>query len=168
MSKETDICQEADMSEVLKVLSQRIGAALWQAEHTVGLAVDQHLSQEGLGLSQVTAMMHLREQPKLSGAALSRLMLITRQSATTLLGQLEAQGWISRTEHHIHRGILEATLSVEGEEKLNRANEILDEFDARLGGEMNLKEREQLFTSLSTCLRAARTMLAANAESKRK
>ncbi len=145
--------------EIEYVEYRRIGAALWQAQRTLGVAIERFLREEGLGLSQALALMALRDEPGLSGAALARRLLITAQSAGTLLAQLDAQGWIDRRPHAIHRAIFEASLSPAGAEKLDRVNEIFDAFDARLGKQLSDGERNQLFHSLRTCLDAAIEML---------
>ena len=76
-----------------------------------------------------------------------------------MLAQLDAQGWIDRKPHAVHRAIFEASLSPAGTDKLDRVIEIFDAFDARLGKQLGAEERSQLFHALRTCLNAAMDML---------
>ena len=138
---------------------RRIGAAHWQAQQTLGVAIERFLRAEGLGLSRSLALMALRDEPGLSGAALARRLLITAQSAGTLLTQLDGQGWMDRKPHAVHCAVLERFLFPAGHTKLKRMNDIFDDFDARLGMQLSAEERSQLSHSLRICLNAAVDML---------
>lgn len=145
--------------EAARVQYRRLGAVVWQTQRALSAAVERLLRGEGLGLSQARALMVLGDQPGLSGAALARSLLITAQSAGTLLSQLEAKGWVERKPHPVHQAVLESVLTEAGRDKLGRVIHIMDAFDARLGRDLGAERRDELFRSLRTCLETATRML---------
>lgn len=148
------------MKRATKYVDQRrLGAVLWQAQRTLTVAAERLLRAEGLGLSQARALMVLGDQPGLSGAALARRLLVTSQSAGTLLAQLDAKGWVRREPHAVHGAVLESFLTETGKEKLERVVRIMDAFDARLVAQLGAEPRDRLLDSLLTCMEAARNMI---------
>lgn len=146
------------------VPSHRIGAALWQADRAFSIALERTLKPEGIGMTQALALIALRNQPGLSGAALARFLRITAQSAGTLLTQLDQQGLVVKRPHAVHRAIVEAFLSEEGEAKLARVQQIFADFDAQIAEHLSLRERDELYRALQTCLKAATDMISDDKE----
>ncbi len=160
MHKKTDDHKNADEpAGRLDASRERLGHQLWQAQHAVERAMDEALRPCGVTLTQVAALMHLERQPGLSGAELARRLLITPQSTGTLLGRLEADRWIDRRPHAMHRGLIEIVLTQEGEAKLQEGGAVIAKMDEQISRGMSATERDQLGDLLGRCLANARVAL---------
>jgi DNA-binding MarR family transcriptional regulator len=145
----------APLKNVFHAVSKRFGYALWQTEHAVARAFDEALHALDIGLTQTATLMHLQRQPGMTGAELSRKLLITPQSTATLLRQIESRGWITRHPHPTHRNVVEARLTGAGRRMLDRAVAIMDEVDARIVKGLNPGERTALEDALAHCRKNA-------------
>lgn len=134
----------------------RLGHQLWQTQHAVERAFDDALKPVGVGVTQVAALLHLHRQPGLSGAELARRLLVTPQSTATLLAGLETRGWVTRSQHPMHRTLIEATLTDAGRSMLREGVAVIQSVDAAISRGMSTDERSKFSELLSRCLQNAR------------
>jgi DNA-binding MarR family transcriptional regulator len=97
------------------------GYLLRQAWHAFSGAMEAQLRQHGLTGAQYAALSVLARQPGLSGADLARACNTTAQAMNGVLGTLERERLVARTAHPTHGRILQADLTAEGRQRLDRA-----------------------------------------------
>ncbi len=121
--------------------------------------MDEALRPLGLRVTQAAALLYLQRQPGLSGAELARRLLLTPQSAATLLAGFEKKGWVSRTSHAVHRGFRETVLTAKGREVLRESVKVVARVDHAVRKSMNKSEHAQLHELLEKCLTNAQALL---------
>jgi len=97
------------------------GYLLRQASYEFRGAMELALTPHGLTAAQYTALSVLARDPGLSGADLARACNTTPQAANGVLVTLERQGLIERRPHPTHGRILQASLTGEGQRRLEGA-----------------------------------------------
>src|SRR5690242_21009809 len=98
------------------------GFLLVQAWHSLTAAMDTALRPHDLTHPQYGVLSVLARDPGLSGADLARATNITPQAANEVLATLERKHLIERRPHPTHGRILQATLTGEGQRRLEAAN----------------------------------------------
>jgi DNA-binding MarR family transcriptional regulator len=98
------------------------GFLLVQASHTLRAALGTALRPHDLTPPQYGALSVLARDPGLSGADLARASNITPQAINEVLATLERKHLIERHPHPTHGRILQATLTEEGQRRLQAAN----------------------------------------------
>lgn len=98
------------------------GFLLVQASHTLRAALGAALRPHDLTPPQYGALSVLARDPGLSGADLARASNITPQAINEVLATLERKHLIERHPHPTHGRILQATLTEEGQRRLQAAN----------------------------------------------
>jgi DNA-binding MarR family transcriptional regulator len=99
-----------------------IGFLLVQASNTLRAAMDTAMRPHDLTGPQYGALSVLARDPGLSGADLARATNITPQAINEVLAMLERKHLIERHPHPTHGRILQATLTDEGQRRLQAAN----------------------------------------------
>src|SRR6266704_967200 len=99
-----------------------IGFLLVQARHALTAAMGAALRPHGLTHPQHGVLSVLARDPGLSGADLARATDITPQAANEVLATLERKHLIERRPHPTHGRILQATLTDEGQRRLEAAD----------------------------------------------
>ena len=99
-----------------------IGFLLVQAWHALRAAMDTALRPHDLTPFQYGALSVLARDPGLSGADLARACNLTPQAINEVLPTLERKRLIERHPHPTHGRILQATLTDEGQRRLQAAN----------------------------------------------
>jgi DNA-binding MarR family transcriptional regulator len=118
----------------------RTGHAIKRAEQALIAAKDAALRPFGLTVPQYAALLLLHAQPGLSGAELARRALVTPQTMSTVLGNLERKGLVERAAHPVHSRIVETRLTAGGGRLLRDADRaalaVEAVLDAALGPEV--------------------------------
>jgi len=97
------------------------GYLLRQAWHAFRSAMETALRAHGLTGAQYAVLSVLARDPGLSGADLARACNTTPQAMNGVLATLQRDGLIERAAHPTHGRILQATLTREGERRLEAA-----------------------------------------------
>jgi DNA-binding MarR family transcriptional regulator len=95
---------------------------LRQAWQALSAALDLALRPHGLTGPQYGVLSVLAREPGASGADLARACSTTPQAMNGVLATLEREALIERRPHPTHGRILQATLTSEGERRLEAAN----------------------------------------------
>ena len=109
-----------------------IGFLLVQAWHAVIAAMDTALRPHGLTPPQYGVLSVLARDPGLSGADLARVVNTTPQAMNEVLATLERKHLIERRPHPTHGRILQATLTDEGQRRLQAANPAVRALEAAI------------------------------------
>lgn len=110
----------------------RTGHAIKRAEQALIAAKNAALRPYGLTVPQYAALLLLAGQPGLSGAELARRALVTPQTMSTVLTNLERKGLVDRTVHPIHSRVIEIRLTDGGTEVLHQADQAARRVEAAL------------------------------------
>ena len=98
------------------------GFLLRQAWQVMSGALETALRPHGLTPAQYGALSVLAREPGASGADLARALTTTPQAVNGVLATLEREALIERRPHPTHGRILQATLTIEGQRRLEDAN----------------------------------------------
>ena len=109
-----------------------IGFLLVQAWHAVIAAMDAALRPHDLTSPQYGVLSVLARDPGLSGADLARAVNTTPQAMNEVLATLERKHLIERRPHPTHGRILQATLTDEGQRRLQAANPAVRALEAAI------------------------------------
>ena len=109
-----------------------IGFLLVQAWHALSAAMDTALRPHHLTPAQYGVLSVLARDPGLSGADVARACNITPQAANEVLATLERNRLIERHPHPTHGRILRATLTGEGQRRLQAANPAVRALEAAI------------------------------------
>lgn len=102
---------------------ERTGHAIKRAEQALIAAKDAALRPFDLTVPQYAALLLLDGQPGLSGAELARRAMVTPQTMSTVLGNLERKGLVERAPHPVHTRVVETRLSRTGRALLRKADQ---------------------------------------------
>ena len=120
------------IGERYRGVNGHIGYLLVQAWHAVIAAMDTALRPHGLTPPQYGVLSVLARNPGLSGADLARAVNTTPQAANEVLATLERKRLIERRPHPTHGRILRATLTDEGQRRLQAANPAVRALEAAI------------------------------------
>ena len=109
-----------------------IGFLLVQTWHAFRAAMDTALRAHDLTPFQYGALSVLARDPGLSGADLARACNLTPQAINEVLPTLERKHLIERRPHPTHGRILQATLTDEGQRRLQAANPAVRALEAAI------------------------------------
>ena len=132
-------------------IDDRLGFHLKRVELELMAVKHAALKPSGLTVPQYSALLLLNGQEGISGAALARGCLVTPQTMSTILGNLEAKGLVERSQHPWHRNVLETRLTEEGKKALEVADAAATAIEKRLNATFTDREREQLVSLLGRC-----------------
>jgi DNA-binding MarR family transcriptional regulator len=110
------------IGESYRGVDGHIGYLLRQAWRVLLGAMETALRPHGLTPYQYGALSVLARNPGASGADLARAINITPQAMNGVLATLEREALIERHPHPTHGRILQATLTSEGQRRLDAAN----------------------------------------------
>ncbi|MDQ0505487.1 MarR family winged helix-turn-helix transcriptional regulator [Xanthobacter agilis] len=117
-----------------------LGYLLRQAATAYRQRVEKALADLGVTAPQFTVLTMLHAYPGLSGADLARTALVTPQTVSVILANLERAGLITRTPHAQHGRILMAALSPAGERLLALARARVHALDPVLKDDLSAPE----------------------------
>ena len=114
-----------------------IGYLLRQAQVAHRLRMERALVNVGLTLPQFSVLTMLVAYPGASGADIARLSLLTPQTVSVIVANLERMGALKRKPHATHGRVLRIEVSTKGRELLSRCrnsvraveNELLRDLD---------------------------------------
>lgn len=109
-----------------------IGFLLVQVWHTLNAAMDTALRPHDLTPPQYGVLSVLARDPGLSGADLARAFSTTPQATNPVLAALERKHLIERRPHPYHGRILQASLTDEGQRRLQAANPAVRALEAAI------------------------------------
>lgn len=135
-------------------VEQRLGMWIKRAEQAMISAKTKALRPLGLTVPQYAALLMLHERPRVSGAELARLCLVTPQTMSTVLANLEEKKLLQRSAHPIHSHVLETTLTPLGRELLGRADRVALAVEKRLADAFRVDERDLFKKLLSRSIEA--------------
>ncbi|MFC0114978.1 MarR family winged helix-turn-helix transcriptional regulator [Kibdelosporangium aridum] len=130
-------------------IKERLGADLKVAVDALMAAKQAAVKPSGLTVPQYSALLFLSDNPGISAAALARLCLVTPQTMTTILQNLESAGLIVRTPHPWHRNMLETRLTEAGQVAFDKADERAVAVERGLAAEFTEDERKTLRSLLA-------------------
>lgn len=129
--------------------ADRTGHAIKRAEQALIAAKNAVLRPFDLTVPQYATLLLLHGQPGLSGAELARRALVTPQTMSTVLGNLERKGLIERAMHPVHTRIVETRLTPDGASILRDADRAALEVEAVLDAALG-QHTDQLRCLLTT------------------
>jgi DNA-binding MarR family transcriptional regulator len=132
-------------------LDLRPGYLVKRVTVTMRTRMEATLRPLGLTVPQYVCMHALYEQPRISGAELARISLVSRQAVHQLLSELRARGWVEQepSANGRRRGV--ARLTEEGRELIEKAFEPVDAVEEEMLAGLTEAEREQLADMLARC-----------------
>ena len=110
------------IGESYRGVEGHIGYLLRQAWRALEGAMEITLRPHGLSPPQYGVLTVLAREPGASGADLARAVHNTPQAMNGVLATLEREALIERRPHPTHGRILQATLTSEGQRRLEAAN----------------------------------------------
>lgn len=129
----------------------RLGHAIKRAEQALIAEKSRALRDLDLTVPQYAALLTLSRSPGMSGAQLARACLVTPQSMTTVLVNLEHKGLIERSSSELHLTMLVSRLTPAGRTLLAEADRRALAVEARLAAPFSEQERDQLRDLLARC-----------------
>jgi DNA-binding MarR family transcriptional regulator len=112
--------------------SDRLLSQIKRAEQATQATKAALLRPLGLTPAQHNVLTVVHELPGITGAELSRRVFVTPQTITSTVNRLERDGLIVRTQHPVHRTLIEMTLTDRGREVFAAADVAVIAYDARL------------------------------------
>jgi len=100
-----------------------LGYLLRQAAGAYRLKVERALEEFGVTQAQFAALTMISAYPGLSNADLARLAVLTPQTVSVIVGNLEKAGSLIRTPHAVHGRIQHLDLSDNGRALLRKCRE---------------------------------------------
>jgi DNA-binding MarR family transcriptional regulator len=105
---------------------------LRQAQATTRLTLERALADLSVTPPQFVVLTMLRAYPGLSGADLARVALLTPQTVSVIIRNLERDGAIKQTPHPVHGRVLQWTLTRRGETLLGKCRRHAQALERRL------------------------------------
>ena len=119
-----------------------IGYLLRQAHAAHRIRMEKALSESGMTLPQFSVLTMLAAYPGASGADLARLSLLTPQTMSVIVSNLEKAGLISRKPHAEHGRIQIIEITAAGQTLLHQCKTIAETTEQQLL--VNLSADEEL------------------------
>ncbi|WP_330293498.1 MarR family winged helix-turn-helix transcriptional regulator [Streptomyces sp. NBC_00576] len=135
-------------------MESRIGDHIKRVEQELTSARHAALRPLQVNVPQYTVLRALQREPGLSGAALARRSMVTPQTMSSVLSNLEGRGLVERRPHPIHQHILEARLTRAGHTLVRRADEVAQEIEDLLTNRLGEDEAKSFLTQLDLCSQA--------------
>lgn len=117
-----------------------IGYLLRQAQTVHRQAMERALSASGLTLPQFSVLTMLAAYPGASGADLARLSMLTPQTVSVIVANLERMGAIARTPHAVHGRVLQIAVTSRGQDLLKRCKASVRRIDQALLAALSAEE----------------------------
>lgn len=117
-----------------------IGYLLRQAHAAHRIRMEQALAPLGLTLPQFSVLTMLSAYPGISGADLARLSLLTPQTMSVIVNNLERAGWIHRSPHAEHGRVQQIVLTETGKEILQQSKMAVKQAEGSLLGQLSPSE----------------------------
>lgn len=105
---------------------------LRQAQAAARLTLERALADLDVTSPQFVVLTMLKAYPGLSGADLARVALLTPQTVSLIIANLERSGAIRKTPHPVHGRVLQWTLSTKGNALLAKCRRYAQALERRL------------------------------------
>ena len=119
-----------------------LGYLLNQAAHVYRKRADRALSDLGITAPQYTVLTMLSAYPGCSGADLARLAMLSPQTISVIVANLEKSGALRRWPHPVHGRILTLELTESGRSLLTVARDRMRALERALTTGMTAKEEQ--------------------------
>ncbi|HEV2782800.1 MAG TPA: MarR family transcriptional regulator [Actinophytocola sp.] len=127
----------------------RLGDLIKRAEQAVTLEKTKALRDLELTVPQYTVLLALSYTGGASGAQLARICLVTPQTMTTVLSNLEAKELVARETSSLHQKVLVTTLTRTGRAVLKKADAKIRAVEDRLTSAFDARDRATLMRLLT-------------------
>lgn len=117
-----------------------LGYLLRQAAGAYRHRIDRALADLDVTHPQFAVMTMLNAYPGVSSADIARLALLTPQTVSVIIANLERAGTIKRIPHDVHGRILQIELTPDGRALLRRCRERVQKLERDLSFGLNEKE----------------------------
>ena len=131
---------------------ERMGYLLWRAQHACERRLLAVLAPFGMTVAHFGLLRQLELVPGITGAEIARRMDVTPQTVSAGIGEAKKRGWVSASQHPVHRSLVPLELTAEGREMLARAREPVLGMD-RLFAEVFDEDERRTLRSLLLRLR---------------
>jgi DNA-binding MarR family transcriptional regulator len=138
--------------------SARVTYLVKQVERGVRAVLDETVRRFGLTTPQYAALSVLARRSGLSSAQLARRAFVTPQAMNQIVGQLEAEGLITRTPDPANWRILRASLTREGQRRLAACEALVDRIEAQMLNALEPEAVVRLREGLQACAVALRDL----------
>ncbi|QOZ29879.1 MarR family winged helix-turn-helix transcriptional regulator [Bradyrhizobium sp. CCBAU 51753] len=112
---------------------------LRQAHGASRLSMERALARLGVTSPQFVVLTMLKAYPGLSGADLARVAILTPQTVSVIIKNLERDGAIRKTPHPVHGRVLQWTLTSHGTTLLEKCRQIAQAQEQRLAASLDAK-----------------------------
>lgn len=119
-----------------------IGYLLRQAHTAHRQAMERALSTFGLTPPQFSVLTMLVAYPGASGADIARLSMLTPQTVSVIVANLERMGAIARTPHAVHGRVLQIEITPAGDNLLAQCRSSVEAVDRALLAGLPSDERQ--------------------------
>ncbi|MEU4982571.1 MarR family transcriptional regulator [Streptomyces sp. NPDC021969] len=147
-------------------MERRIGDHIKRVEQELTSTKHAALRPLKVNVPQYTVLRALQQEPGLSGAALARRSMVTPQTMSSVLANLEGRGLVERRPHPIHQHILEARLTRSGHALVRRADDVVQDIEELLASRLGEDEAAGLLAQLERCSQALTDWTAARRAAK--
>ncbi|MHC6150202.1 MarR family winged helix-turn-helix transcriptional regulator [Bradyrhizobium elkanii] len=115
---------------------------LRQAHAASRLSMERALAELGVTSPQFVVLTMLKAYPGLSGADLARVALLTPQTVSVIIRNLERDGAIRKTPHPVHGRVLQWTLTGHGTALLEKCRHIAQAQERRLAAGLDPRSEQ--------------------------
>ncbi|MFD6193246.1 MarR family winged helix-turn-helix transcriptional regulator [Streptomyces sp. NPDC060275] len=147
-------------------MERRIGDHIKRVEQELTSTKHAALRPLKVNVPQYTVLRALQQEPGLSGAALARRSMVTPQTMSSVLSNLEGRGLVERQPHPIHQHILEARLTRSGHALVRRADDVVRDLEDLLASRLGEDGAAGLLAQLERCSQALTDWTAARRAAK--
>ena len=127
------------------------GYVLKRTQSALRSAMDGALAALDLTTPQYSALSQVAQEQGLSNAELARRCFVTPQTMHQILGGLEREGLVTRSQHPEHGRIQQTSLTAKGEQRLTQAHERVSSVEARMTQSLSPTEIAQATGVLVKC-----------------
>lgn len=120
--------------------SQRLLVYIKRAEQATQAAKEAAVREVGITAVQQAALSVLSDNPGINPAELARRCLVSPQAMNSLLGRLEARGFIQRSPHPHHGSLVEIKLTEPGRAVFEEADALVAKVEQRLAAGLSEEE----------------------------
>ena len=121
-----------------------LGYLLKQAAHVYRIRAERALSDLGITPPQYTVLTMLSAYPGVAGAEIARLAMLTPQTISVIVANLEKAGALERQPHPVHGRIQNLDLTESGRALLKVARERMHELERELTAGMTPEEEQHV------------------------
>lgn len=118
----------------------RVVYALRRAYQAVEAAKEERLRSTGVTPAHYAALINIHDRPGVTGAELARLLGVTPQNVTGLVGRLTDRGLAERRPDPRHPHVLEIHLTEHGRTRLRAADAAVADLESHVVGHLGAQD----------------------------